>query len=171
MAKTKEVKEAKAPKEAKTPKVEKEELPEVSYEEKIKYCSVIAHPLADEKLSKKVLKLVKKASKKKQVRRGVKEVVKALRKNAKGICVLAGDISPIDVLTHIPIVCEDQKVSYIYVPSKEDLGASAGTKRPTSCMLVLTQPIKGTLNDEEKAEFNEAYAEVEKKIKACMPVF
>jgi hypothetical protein len=37
----------------------------------------------------------------------------------RSICVLAGDISPIDVITHIPIVCEDNKVPYIYVPSKE----------------------------------------------------
>lgn len=35
------------------------------------------------------------------------------------ICILAGDISPIDVLTHIPILCEDHQVPYIYVPSKE----------------------------------------------------
>lgn len=32
---------------------------------------------------------------------------------------MAGDISPIDVLTHIPIVCEDHQIPYIYVPSKE----------------------------------------------------
>lgn len=38
---------------------------------------------------------------------------------ACSICVLAGDISPIDVITHIPIVCEDNKVPYIFVPSKE----------------------------------------------------
>jgi hypothetical protein len=57
---------------------------EASYEAKSKFCSVIAKPLADEKLCKKVLKLAKKASKRKQIRRGVKEVVKALRKNAKG---------------------------------------------------------------------------------------
>lgn len=41
------------------------------------------------------------------------------------ICVLAGDISPIDVITHIPIVCEDNKVPYIYVPSKEVRAAAA----------------------------------------------
>lgn len=35
------------------------------------------------------------------------------------ICILAGDISPIDVLTHIPIVCEDHGIPYVYVPSKE----------------------------------------------------
>lgn len=60
---------------------EKEEL---SYEQKVKYCSVIAKPLADEKLAKKVLKLAKKSSKRKAIRRGVKEVVKAIRKKQKG---------------------------------------------------------------------------------------
>lgn len=55
-----------------------------SYEDKTKFCSVIAKPLADEKLCKKVLKLCKKASKRKAIRRGVKEVVKALRKKQKG---------------------------------------------------------------------------------------
>lgn len=66
----------------------------------------------------------------------MKEVVKALRKGEKGFCILAGDISPIDVITHLPIMCEDRKIPYIYVPSKHDLGAAAQTKRPTSCILV-----------------------------------
>lgn len=57
---------------------------EVSYEDRKKYISIIAKPLADEKLCKKVLKLSKKAAKKKQIKRGVKEVVKAIRKNQKG---------------------------------------------------------------------------------------
>jgi hypothetical protein len=38
---------------------------------------------------------------------------------ACSICLLAGDISPVDVITHIPVVCEDLNVPYIYVPSKE----------------------------------------------------
>ena len=42
--------------------------------------SVIASPLAVEKLTKKVHKLVKKAGKAKCIKRGVKEVVKAVRK-------------------------------------------------------------------------------------------
>ncbi|KAG2492208.1 hypothetical protein HYH03_009454 [Edaphochlamys debaryana] len=142
------------------------------YDTKKRFCSVIAKPLADEKLCKKVYKLCKKASKRKQIRRGVKEVVKALKKNTKGICILAGDISPIDVLTHIPVVCEDHKVQYIYVPSKEDLGAAALSKRPTSCLLVLPKPLKGGEGDDEDAkEFAEAYAEIEKKVKSAQVVF
>ena len=67
-------------------KAAKEAGPELSYEQKLKFCSVIAKPLADEKLAKKIYKLSKKAAKRKQVKRGVKEVVKAVRKGAKG-CV------------------------------------------------------------------------------------
>lgn len=32
--------------------------------------------------------------------------------------VIAGDVSPIDVISHIPIVCEDNKIPYAYVPSR-----------------------------------------------------
>eukprot|EP01040_Poterioochromonas_malhamensis_P006858 gene6858-7394_t len=106
------------------------------YEEKIKFVSVIAKPLAPKKTTKKIHKLVKKASQSKFVRRGVKEVVKALRKGEKGFCIIAGDISPVDVVTHLPIMCEDRNIPYFYVPSKVDLGAAASTKRPTSCVLV-----------------------------------
>lgn len=54
------------------------------YEKKFKHCAVIAKPLASYKLCKKLLKLSRKACKRKQVKRGVKEVVKAVRKNQKG---------------------------------------------------------------------------------------
>ena len=75
-------------KDAKTPRKSDADEPAAeegaSYESKLKFVSIIAKPLADEKLCKRVLKLCKKATKRKAIRRGVKEVVKALRKKAKG---------------------------------------------------------------------------------------
>ncbi|XP_009079456.1 PREDICTED: H/ACA ribonucleoprotein complex subunit 2, partial [Acanthisitta chloris] len=50
--------------------------------------------------------------------------------------VLAGDTMPIDVYCHIPIMCEDRNLPYAYVPSKSDLGAAGGSKRPTSVILI-----------------------------------
>ncbi len=107
-----------------------------TYDQKVRFVSVIAKPLAPKKTTKKIHKLVKKATQAKIVRRGVKEVVKAIRKGEKGFCVIAGDISPIDVISHLPIMCEDKNIPYFYVPSKHDLGAAAQTKRPTSCILI-----------------------------------
>ena len=39
----------------------------------------------------------------KHIKRGVKEVGKALRKKTPGIVVFAADISPVDVLSHLPL--------------------------------------------------------------------
>ena len=107
-----------------------------SYEELVALVNVIAKPMASRKLTKRIYKVVKKAKKAKRLRRGVREVVKGLRKNEKGIVVLAGDVSPIDVVSHIPVYCEDKDVPYCYVPSRKDLGCAGGTQRPTSVVLV-----------------------------------
>jgi H/ACA ribonucleoprotein complex subunit 2 len=119
--------------------------------------SVIANPLASKGLTKSVLSMITKASAAKLVRRGVKEVVKALKKGEKGLCIIAGDISPIDVICHIPVYCEEKAVPYIYVPSKEDLGAASQTKRPTSIVMV-----KAGSDAAVKALFDECVSEVKK---------
>eukprot|EP00903_Cladosiphon_okamuranus_P013341 g12434.t1 len=113
-----------------------EEVEAVPYEVRMKAVTAISKPMADEKKTKKFYKLVKKAAKDKICRRGVKEVCKGIRQGRKGICIIAGDISPIDVISHMAFYCEEQGVNYIYVPSKVDLGAAAKTKRPTSCVMI-----------------------------------
>ncbi|KAK6921083.1 Ribosomal protein L7Ae/L30e/S12e/Gadd45 [Dillenia turbinata] len=120
----------------------------------------IAKPLAGKKLCKRTLKLVRKAAAHKCLKRGVKEVVKSIRRGNKGLCVIAGNISPIDVITHVPILCEEADVPYIYVPSKEDLANAGATKRPTCCVLVLTKPTKGELGQDEQDKLQADYAEV-----------
>lgn len=81
-------KAAKADKAAKVDTPDKSARPEIPYEQRAAHVSVIAKPLADDKLTKRVLKLSKRAAKRKQIKRGVKEVVKAIRKSTKGC---AGD--------------------------------------------------------------------------------
>jgi len=77
----------------------------------------------------------------------VKEVVKALRKSpvttagsstpSNGLVILAADISPMDVISHIPVLCEDHGIPYIFVASRAELGAAGATKRPTSVVMVM----------------------------------
>lgn len=52
------------------------------------------------------------------------------------------------------------------------LGAAGLTKRPTSCMLLLPKPLKGTTADDEDAkEFGEAYESARAKIAAVEPLY
>ncbi|CAI8583607.1 unnamed protein product [Vicia faba] len=131
---------------------------------KILALAPIAKPLAGKKLSKRTLKLVKKAAEHKCIKRGVKEVVKSIRRGQKGVCVIAGNISPIDVITHVPILCEEAEIPYVYVPSKEDLATAGATKRPTCCVLVMTKPSKGELalevQEKLKSEFDQVASDI-----------
>ncbi|XP_015059464.1 H/ACA ribonucleoprotein complex subunit 2-like protein [Solanum pennellii] len=120
----------------------------------------IAKPLAGKKLNKRIFKLVRRAAEKKCLKRGVKEVVKSIRRGQKGVCIIAGNISPIDVITHVPILCEDAEIPYIYVSSKEDLANAGATKRPTCCVLVQTKPAKGELSQEDQEKLKTDYDQV-----------
>ncbi|KAI5302385.1 snoRNA-binding protein [Ascosphaera atra] len=136
-----------------------------------------ANPLAEDKAAKKVLKSVKKAAANKCLKRGVKEVVKAVRKtpvpapNAApstpvGIVVLAGDISPMDVISHIPVLCEEHGIPYIYVTSRAELGSAGATKRPTSVVMVLPKP-SGKKKEGDKGdmeEYSKVYDELVKAV-------
>ena len=101
------------------------------------YISPIANIIAGEKLEHKLFKLTKKIFKEKGVRRGVKEVCKSIRKKQNGIVLLSADVSPIDVLSHIPILCEKNNIPYIYVRSRVQLGLASSTKRPTSAIFLI----------------------------------
>lgn len=41
-----------------------------------------------------------------------------------------------DVISHIPVLCEDHNIPYIYVTSRAELGMAGQTKRPTSVVMV-----------------------------------
>jgi H/ACA ribonucleoprotein complex subunit 2 len=56
---------------------------------------------------------------------------------------LAADVSPADVISHIPVLCEDNGIPYIFVRSRMELGVAAETKKPTSVVLMLKTKTEG----------------------------
>ncbi|XP_023609714.1 H/ACA ribonucleoprotein complex subunit 2 isoform X2 [Myotis lucifugus] len=91
---------------------------ERTYQELLVNLNPIAQPLASRRLTRKLYKCIKKAVKQKQIWRGVKEVQKFVNKGEKGIMILAGDTLPIEVYCHLPVMCEDRNLPYVYIPSK-----------------------------------------------------
>lgn len=118
--------------------------------------SVIANPLATEKVIKHAVKLVKpivKEAKKNTFALGVKNVNKAVRKKTikegydliiryfllfhylnKISCIssclstylcrilfIGGDITPIDLITHLPVLCEENNIVYVFMPTSESI--------------------------------------------------
>ena len=70
-----------------------------------------------------------------------------------------------DVISHIPVLCEDHGVPYIFVTSRAELGAAASTNRPTSVVMITQDAVgkkkaSGEKVDEE--EFKQVYADLVK---------
>ncbi|CAF0758351.1 unnamed protein product [Didymodactylos carnosus] len=108
-----------------------------SYEDKFQFMNPIANPVASKKVAKKLFKCIKQASKHKNyLRLGLRETQKYIRRGEKGLVVFAGNVTPIDIYSHMPVVCEEANIPYVYVPSKEDLGSAVSANR-TACLLLI----------------------------------
>jgi large subunit ribosomal protein L7Ae len=61
-----------------------------------------------------------------RVRKGTNETTKAIERGNSRLVVIAEDVEPPEVVAHLPILCEERNTPYIFVPSKQQLGASLG---------------------------------------------
>lgn len=90
-----------------------------------------------------------------KMRRGVNETTKAIERGIAKLVIMATDVTPEEILMHLPTLCEEKKVAYTYVPSKMELGKASGIQVPTSAIAVV-----------EEGEAKKLIAEIATKIKA-----
>lgn len=65
----------------------------------------------------------------KQMRKGANEATKTLNRGLAEFIVMAADAQPIEILLHLPLLCEDKNVPYVFVRSKQALGRACGVSR------------------------------------------
>lgn len=51
---------------------------------------------------------------------------------------MAADTEPLEILLHLPLLCEDKNVPYIFVESKHALGRACGVSRQIIACSILT---------------------------------
>ncbi|CAG9797712.1 unnamed protein product [Chironomus riparius] len=89
-----------------------------------------AYPLADATLTTKIMTLIQQAVNYKQLRRGANEATKTLNRGLSEFIVMAADAEPLEIILHLPLLCEDKNVPYVFVRSKQALGRACGVSRP-----------------------------------------
>jgi large subunit ribosomal protein L7Ae len=71
-----------------------------------------------------------------KVKKGVNETTKSIERRTAQFVVVAGDVSPEEVVIHIPMLCKEHNIPYAFVPSKKDLGGAIGIQVGTSAVAV-----------------------------------
>eukprot|EP00531_Pseudo-nitzschia_arenysensis_P019976 CAMPEP_0116125082 /NCGR_PEP_ID=MMETSP0329-20121206/5622_1 /TAXON_ID=697910 /ORGANISM="Pseudo-nitzschia arenysensis, Strain B593" /LENGTH=123 /DNA_ID=CAMNT_0003619101 /DNA_START=119 /DNA_END=490 /DNA_ORIENTATION=- len=97
-----------------------------------------AFPLADADLTVALLDLVQQATNYKQTKKGANEATKTLNRGISELIIMAADAEPIEILLHLPLLCEDKNVPYVFVPSKVALGRACGVSRPVIASSITT---------------------------------
>ena len=82
--------------------------------------------------------LVEKARDSGKIGKGANEATKHVERGQAKMVVMAEDVTPEEILAHMPILCEEKKIPYTYVPSKEELVNAAGLGVPTTAIAIIT---------------------------------
>jgi len=83
---------------------------------------------ASKEFINKVYELLEIASNTGKVKKGTNEVTKSVERGTAKMVVIAEDVDPKTIVAHLPLLCEEKGISYAFVPSKKELGASIGLK-------------------------------------------
>jgi len=72
-----------------------------------------------------------------KIRKGVNETTKAIERGIAKLVVMAQDVTPEEIMMHLPVICDEKKVPYTYIGTKQELGKASGIDVPTSSIAVV----------------------------------
>lgn len=79
------------------------------------------------------------ASKSGIVRKGTNEATKAVERAQAKLVVIAEDVDPPEVIAHLPILCDERKIPYVFVPNKDKLGTAVGIDVPCASACIIKE--------------------------------
>ncbi len=97
-----------------------------------------------------------------KIRKGTNEVTKGVERGLCKLVLIAEDVDPPEVVAHLPLLCEEKKVPYLYVSSKKRLGEAAGIEVAAASACIV-EPGEAKADVEELAsKFQELRAKATK---------
>ena len=90
-----------------------------------------------EDLVSPILEALRVAAQTGKVRKGTNEATKAIERGISKLIVIAEDVEPPEVVAHLPLICDEQKAAYAFVPSKQELGKALGIEVTSAAAAIL----------------------------------
>ena len=74
-----------------------------------------------------------------KVKKGSNEATKALERKTAKLVAIASNVSPPEIVMHLPVLAKEKGIPCVQVGSKEELGASAGLGLSTTAVAVVSE--------------------------------
>jgi large subunit ribosomal protein L7Ae len=89
-----------------------------------------------EELNEKIFEIIEISRQSGKIKKGTNEVTKAIEKGIAKIVITASDVTPPEVIMHLPLLGKEKNIPVVAVKSRQELGASAGLTVPTSSVAI-----------------------------------
>jgi len=90
-----------------------------------------------EELLKKSLEALDLARTTGNVKKGTNETTKIIERGMARLVLISEDVTPEEVVMHLPPLCEEKNVPYLYVKNQKDLGAACGINKGCASAVIL----------------------------------
>ncbi len=87
-------------------------------------------------LVNKVYEAIELAKNSGKIRKGTNETTKSIERGEAKLVAIAEDVDPAEIVMHIPIICGEKKVPFVYVPNKIELGKASGVDVGTAAIAI-----------------------------------
>jgi large subunit ribosomal protein L7Ae len=88
-------------------------------------------------VSEAAYEVLRQASRSGKVRKGTNEATKGIERGLAKLIVIAEDVQPPEVVAHLPILSDEKKIPFVFVPSKEQIGIAIGIDVPTAAVAII----------------------------------
>ncbi len=83
--------------------------------------------------------LLEKIAKTGKVRIGSNEATKAAERGTAKLIVIAEDVTPPEIVMHLPLICKEKNIPFTYVSTKKGLGQYSGLNVGSAAIAVLDE--------------------------------
>lgn len=66
------------------------------------------------------------ASESGKIRKGTNEATKSIERGRAKLVLIAENVEPPEIVAHLPLLCDERKAPYVYVPDKRKIGDALG---------------------------------------------
>ena len=79
-----------------------------------------------EEIQNKALEALEIARDTGKVKKGSNEATKAVERNIAQLVLIGSDVEPEEIVMHLPPLCEEKQIPYVYITKQNDIGSASG---------------------------------------------
>jgi large subunit ribosomal protein L7Ae len=61
-----------------------------------------------------------------KIKKGSNETTKAIERGVAQLVLIGKDVEPEEIVMHLPMLCDEKKIAYLFVNKQNDIGAASG---------------------------------------------